>query len=143
MAAKDLAIGNTGNLALAAGDAFSTICDIEIFEWKMNATQERIESTTFTSSSIYRSWYMGTATVTVDIQGHYPSGVAFPTASVAAGRGLTSATAADTLTLTSTTGETVTVRGRINNPKIGVNRRTGLNSLTAKFIGRITGSATA
>lgn len=143
MAAKDLSIGNTGNLALAVGDAFSTICDIEIFEWKMNASQERIESTTFTTTSIFRTWYMGVATVTVDIQGHYPSGVAYPYASVAAGKGVTSATAADTLTLTSSTGDTITVRGRINNPKIGVNRRTGLNSLTARFIGRITAAATA
>lgn len=143
MAASDPITGIGGSIALGASDAWTAIADVEVFEWTMNINPERIESTTFADAGIWRKWYHGDSEVTVDFNGHWPLGVAYPLADVTEG------IAGSTLTLTSQTDtiggasgtKTITIVGMVKNIKQGVNRHTGLNTMTAQFIGRISATA--
>ena len=135
MAVGDPVSGVGGNLALGGSDPWTTVADIEVYDWTLSVNPEKIESTTFADTGIYRKWYHGEPEVTVDFNGHWPNGVAYPIASVAEG------IAASTLTLTTESGKTITIVGMVRNIKLGVNRHTGLNSMSASFIGRITVTA--
>ena len=136
MAAGDPLSGVGGNLTLTG--EFSTVAGVEVTDWTLNVSPEKIESTTFADAGIYRKWYHGEPEVTVDFNGHWPGNVVFLTADVAEGA------ANSTLLLRTqeaTTDFTITVVGMVRNIKLGVNRHTGLNSMTASFIGRITATA--
>lgn len=51
------------------------------------------------------------------------------------------ATGTVALTLTSSTGKTITVKGAVFNVRLGVNRRTGLNTISGDVLGEVTASA--
>ena len=135
MAAGDPVSGIGGNLALGGGDPWTTVADIEVAEWTLTVNPEKIESTTFADAGVYRKWYHGEPEVTVDFNGHWPNNVAYPITSVAEG------IAGATLTLTTEAGKTIAIVGMVRNIKLGVNRHTGLNTMNANFIGRITVTA--
>jgi hypothetical protein len=124
MAASGAATGVTGNVVCATN--FATYI-INVYEWTATWTSDFFPTEVFGGTEVGHTNYRGMYQVEGTIKGFVPN-VAFPHADMAVGD------AAATITLTERTGKTWTGTGFINDVQVTVNRRTGLNEYSAKFI---------
>jgi len=149
------------------GSSTSTMTG-QITNFALKLEQEDILHTPFPGSgsvTFGKQYYKGRAVATVDFDGAYPSGHIFGGAAMSAaayqdftpnvskmdGAGATTtahgtgdqATGTILMTLTSSTGETITIKGSLFNEKLGVNKRSGLNTISGQVVGEVTAAATA
>lgn len=135
--------GHQGKFSMTSGAPWEELMDTttsvtvgHIFRFDLEVEQEEIECTQFDATLIDgREYFFGMATAKGSFEGAYGADQAFPFGDLVPG------TAQSTLLLTTETGKTITVTANLENIVLGVNRRTGLNSINADFVGQITAAA--
>ena len=130
--------GFNGNFAITSG-AYSTV-DGEIFEWSFNMNNDEYDSTTFATSGDFHTFELGLATARGTARGYLPTAQKpFDDAT-----DFTAGRSSGTLTLTSDSGETITITPcHFNNMRITVNKQQGLNAIEFDFVGTVSATATA
>jgi hypothetical protein len=141
------------------GSATATMTG-QVTQWELTIEQEEILHTPFvrgtSGQEVYgKQYYQGRATATCHFEGAYPSGHIFAGGAIVnsgaattnyqdllPGTGATQATGMVTLKLTNdtiaATDKTITMTGSLFNIRLGVNRRSGLNTISGDVIGEIT-----
>jgi hypothetical protein len=162
--------GVSGTFAFTASDPWEEIGGSatggmtgQITRYELTVEQEAIEHTALAIATsgrhlLGKAYYRGRATATCHFEGAYPSGRIFAGGIIVnsgaattnyqdltPGTGAAAATGKVTLLLTldtvPTTDQTITMTGAVFNIRIGVNKQSGLNTISADVIGEVTGSA--
>lgn len=133
MALANTTVGNTGNavFSLGTGSLYEEL-HAHVYAFDFTITNDEYDASTFATSSAGKEYAMGMVTIEGHCRAFLDALTHIAAASFAAGR--EAATVKATLTLTAKTGRTFAFKANVENPAVGVNKNTGLNTLDFDFV---------